>query len=337
MLDELPDMQIRALASAAEAYAREAFATDLHLDPVKPLRLPHFLLDRYSLWRGEFLDGSAIFILPQNGSVGGIEEFLKHRDQMRQRLDAGLIVLVLDGVSAALRRRLVDRRIAFIVPGTQIYIPEALLNLREIYSGPRSPPSVQLSPTAQVLIIAALLGHDVDDANMTQLADRYRVAIMSISRAVDELETIELAQPRHIGRQRRLRLRMDGGELWRAVEARLQSPVRKSRFVLGELPVGQSVLAGESALARYTMLAEPKVECRAVPAFAWKRLSADIELAPAWEQDARELEVQTWTYDPQVLGDNEAADRISLYLSARHHADERVARAAAQLLEPFGW
>jgi len=330
-------MQIRALASATDTYARESFGAHLNLDPIKPLELPHFLLDRYSLWRGELLDGPAIFILPQNGSVGGVEEFLKHRQQMRQRLDAGLIVLVLDGVSAALRRRLVDRRVAFIVPGTQIYIPEALLDLRETYSGGPATPSEQLSPTAQVLIIAALLGHDVDDANMTQLADRYRVAIMSISRAVDELEAMKLAQSRHIGRQRRLRLRLDGGELWRAVEERLQSPVRKSRFVLGQLPLGETVLAGASALARYTMLAEPKTECRAMPAFAWKRLSADIELAPSWEQDERRLEVQTWTYDPQLLGADETADRISLYLSARHDPDERVAQAAMQLLEPFGW
>jgi hypothetical protein len=52
MLDELPDLQLRALASAAETYTREAFGAYLHLDPIKPLGLPHYLLDRYSLWKG---------------------------------------------------------------------------------------------------------------------------------------------------------------------------------------------------------------------------------------------------------------------------------------------
>lgn len=337
MLDELPDMQLRALASATEVYAREAFGVHLNLDPIKPLGLPHFLLDRYSLWRGELMDGPAIFVLSQNGSLGGVEEFLKHREQMRRRLDASLLVLVLEAVPAALRRRLVEKRVAFIAPGTQFYVPEALLNLREIYGSESATPAEQLSPTAQVLVLAALLGHEVNDANMTQLADRYRVAIMSISRAVDELEALELAQPHHVGRQRWLRLRLDGAELWRAVDERLQSPVRKSRFVTGELPVDQAVLAGESALARYTMLAEPKIECRAVPAFAWKRVSEDFGLAPAWAHDERRLEVQTWTYDPQILGTEQTADRISLYLSARHDPDERIAQAAEQLLEPFGW
>lgn len=337
MLDELPDAQLRALASATEAYAREAFGAQLHLDPVKPLGLPHYLLDRYSLWTGELLDGPAIFILPQNGSIGGVEEYLKHRDQIRRRLDSSLLVLVLEGVPAALRRRLVEKRVAFISPGTQFYVPEALLDLREVYSSQPAAPSEQLSPTAQVLVLAALLGHEINDANMTQLADRYRVAIMSISRAVDELEALKLAQRHHVGRQRRLRLRMDGAQLWRAVEDRLQSPVRKSRSVIGDLPEDLTVLAGESALARYTMLAEPKIICRAVPAFAWKRIAKDCELESSWDHDERRQEVQTWAYDPQLLSEDGTADRISLYLSTRHDPDERIAQAAEQLLEPFEW
>lgn len=337
MLDELPDAQLRALASATEAYAREAFGAQLHLDPVKPLGLPHYLLDRYSLWTGELLDGPAIFILPQNGSIGGVEEYLKHRDQIRRRLDSSLLVLVLEGVPAALRRGLVEKRVAFISPGTQFYVPEALLDLREVYSSQPAAPSEQLSPTAQVLVLAALLGHEINDSNMTQLADRYRVAIMSISRAVDELEALKLAQQHHVGRQRRLRLRMDGAQLWRAVEDRLQSPVRKSRSVIGDLPEDLTVLAGESALARYTMLAEPKIICRAVPAFAWKRIAKDCELESSWDHDERRQEVQTWAYDPQLLSEDGTADRISLYLSTRHNPDERIAQAAEQLLEPFAW
>jgi len=65
-----------------------------------------------------------------------------------------------------------------------------------------------MSPTTQVVILAALLGHDVNDASLTQLAERYQVAIMSMSRAFDELEALELARPHRVGRQRRLSLRL---------------------------------------------------------------------------------------------------------------------------------
>ncbi|HUZ13100.1 MAG TPA: hypothetical protein VMU93_09650 [Caulobacteraceae bacterium] len=48
-------------------------------------------------------------------------------------------------------------------------------------------------------------------------------------------------------------------------------------------------------------------------------------------------DVQTWTYDPAVFAERRVVDRISLYLSVRHHADERVAQAAGQLLESAHW
>lgn len=337
MLDEYPDLRLRALASASETYARQAFGAQLHLEPIKPLGLPHFLSDRYALWRGELLDGPAIFIVPLRGTIGGIDEFLKHRDLLRRHIQARLFVLLLEGVPADLRRRLVEKHVAFISPGTQFFVPEAFVDLRETYSSEPGSLPAQVSPTTQVVILAALLEHDVNDSSLTRLAERYQFAIMSMSRAFDELEALELARPHRVGRQRRLSLRFGGGDLWRAIEGRLQSPVRKSRYVTGNLPMTEAVLAGQSALARYTMLAEPRIECRAVPATAWKRMARHLHLEPAWEYDERRIEVQTWAYDPQVLSDSPLADPLSLYLSTRRDPDERIAQAADNLLEPFGW
>jgi DNA-binding transcriptional ArsR family regulator len=337
MLDEYPDLRLGALASATEAYAQEAFGAQLHLDPTKLPSLPHFLLDRYCLWRAELLNEPAIFIMPKTGSIGGVEEFLKHREQLRQRLGIGLYVLVLEAVPAALRRRLIETRIAFISPGRQFYLPEAFLDLREIFSSERERPGEKLSPTAQLIVLGALQGHDMNEANLTQLADRFRTAIMSMSRALDELEALELTTRHQVGRQRRLRLRYDGAMLWHAAEGFLQSPLRKSRVITVHIPEGQAPLAAESALARYTMLAEPRIECRAVLAAFWKRIAADWDLEPASVYDENRIEVQTWTYDPLILAENGVVDRLSLYLSARLDPDERVAQAAEQLLEPLGW
>jgi hypothetical protein len=337
MLDEFPDPWMRALAHEAEGYARDAFGAHLRLEPIKPLGLPYFLYDRYALWRGELFGRPAIFIVPQSGVVGGVDEYLKHRDQIRRNLDASLFVLLLKGVPAALRRQLVHKGVAFISPGAQFYVPEALLDLRETYSEELTPPPTQISPTAQVVLLGALLRHQVDDASLTHLADRYQVAVMSMSRALDELEALELAKPHRVGRQRRLNLRYGEGELWRAIREKLQSPVRKTRLVTGNLPLNEAVLAGESALARYTPLTEPRIECRAVPAAVWKRMARHLELQPAWAYQEDRIEVQTWAYDPQVLTDSEVVDPLSLYLSTRQDTDERVAQAAEQLLEPFGW
>ena len=96
---------------------------------------------------------------------------------------------------------------------------------------------------------------------------------MSMTRALDELETLQIAKARHVGRQRRLHFIVQGRELWDFVKDRLQSPVRKLRTIQGELDETAAPRAGESALAHYTMLAIPRIVRRAIDATRWKELA----------------------------------------------------------------
>lgn len=337
MLDAATAHKNQRLVRDAETYARDAFGAPMDLVPFFPETLPHFLLDRYSFFRGSLLGRPAIFMALAGQSLGAVGDFLKHREMVRMALSVTLVILLLDVVPAPLRRRLVEKNIAFLSPGAQLYIPEILLDLRDVRTPVDTPTYGKISPTAQILLLAALLGQAIDDVNQTALARRYRVAIMSISRALDELGSLGLAEARLIGRQRRVRLSYQGGELWRAVEPRLQSPVRKLRLISGDLPRGEGALAGESALAHYTMLAEPKVERRAVSAAAWSTIARRLDLRLASIHDEDRIELETWSYDPFALTRESLVDRLSLYLSVRHNPDERVAQAAQQLLEPFGW
>jgi DNA-binding MarR family transcriptional regulator len=340
MLDQKTDSALDALAIEAEAYLDEAFALNLGLAPTVPLGLPHYLLDRYRLWQGQ-LNGEPLLVVAMREHILGraaTHQFIKHRDTLRAELGAKVVLLLLDHVSTAIRRQMVERHIGFIAPGAQLYIPEALIDLRERTRGPRATPGDHLSPTAQLLIIATLLGDDLGQANQTALAERYDVAIMSVSRALDELEASGLAEPRTAGRNRRLHLILNGAELWRAVESRLQSPVRKVRTVRGVLPDDVAPLAGESALAHYTMLAEPRIAQRALAAAQWKTVQSTFLLKVGFDFDDRDrIELETWRYDPRTLARTDVVDPISLYLSARHDPDERIVQAAQQLLEPFGW
>ena len=128
-----------------------------------------------------------------------------------------------------------------------------------------------------------------------------------------------------------------GGDLWRQVKDRLQSPVRKLRRVQRGLEDRLAPRAGESALAHYTMLAAPRVERRAVAATRWKELAPQLDGGAAFDFAGAVTELETWSYDPAPLAQGGVVDRLSLYLSVRDDPDERVAQAAEQLLEPFGW
>lgn len=337
MLDQMPAARLEALAEAAEAYADDAFGQRLRLVPVAPSNIPHFLTDRYGLWQGVLEGRTLVLMAVREARQGATADYLKHRDMVRRQLGVDLVLLLLDHAPSAVRRQMVDRKIGFIAPGAQLYVPEAFLDLRERAPTFAVAHTDRISPTTQLMLLAILQWADLEDRNLTQLADTLKVSIMSISRSLDELEALELAQPHHVGRQRRLRMRLTGRELWQAIQRNLQSPVRKVRLVSGRIDTGLVPLAGESALARYTMLTPPRIETRAILAASWKRIEEDLALRPATAFDDDRVELQTWTYDPGVLANDGVIDRLSLYLSVRENPDERVAQAAEELLEKFAW
>ena len=340
MLERVPEARLEALAEAAEAYVDDTFGERLGLVPVAPTNLPHFIIDRYAIWQGS-LNGRTLLlmaikeILPPGS--GATAQYLKHRDLVQRELRADLVLLLLDRAPNAIRRQMVDRKIGFIASGAQLYVPEAFLDLRERAPAFAIASAASISPTTQFLLLAIMQGRGLGDLNLTELADDLGVSIMSISRTLDELEALQLAKAHHVGRQRRLHMLLRGQKLWEAVQAQLQSPVRKVRVVYAQDGEKIGPLAGTSALARYTMLAPPRTETRAILAASWKSLAVADTLRPATAFDDERIEVQTWTYDPRILARNGVIDPLSLYLSVRGSPDERVAQAAEELLEPFEW
>ena len=340
MLERVPEARLEALAEAAEAYVDDTFGERLGLVPVAPTNLPHFILDRYAIWQGS-LNGRTLLlmaireILPPGS--GATAQYLKHRDLVQRELGADLVLLLLDRAPNAIRRQMVDRKIGFIASGAQLYVPEAFLDLRERAPAFAIASAASISPTTQFLLLAIMQGRGLGDLNLTELADDLGVSIMSISRTLDELEALQLAKAHHVSRQRRLHMLLRGQKLWEAVQAQLQSPVRKVRVVYAQDGEKIGPLAGTSALARYTMLDPPRTETRAILAASWKSLAVADTLRPATAFDDERIEVQTWTYDPRILARNGVIDPLSLYLSVRGSPDERVAQAAEELLERFEW
>ncbi|WP_230206733.1 hypothetical protein [Novosphingobium sp. Gsoil 351] len=329
------------MAKAAEDYVARAFGATLKLKGIKPKSLPHFVLDQYRLWEGDLLGRATVLaaVRDRRTGTGATANFVKHRDLIQRETGAASVLLLLGRTTNAIRHQLIDRKIAFLAPDAQLYVPEALLDVRE-RSQAREPLRIDanhLSPTAQVLVLANLLGKDARDVSLTELADRFGSSVMSMSRAADELEARKIAKAHHVGRRRQLNIAAAGVDLWSLAQPYLRNPIRKVRRLAGPAPADLGLLAGESALAELTMLGRPRIERKAVPAAHWKQLSSGIALRPAGPFDDPHFEVETWAYDPCVLASGRTVDPLSLYLTMRDHADERTAQAADQLLEQFAW
>jgi len=148
---------------------------------------------------------------------------------------AGLrVVLVLSGVSPYTRSRLIESRVDFVVPGSQLFAPSFLMSLRERDSSPPVPLSVgkHLSHPAQAVLIAALLRPDLEERGIPgsvpwvplELAREAGHSRMTASRVARELVAANLVSARRKGRETSLRFLQTRRSLWEAALPRLRSP-----------------------------------------------------------------------------------------------------------------
>ena len=108
-------------------------------------------------------------------------------------------------------------------------------------------------------------------------------------------------------------------------------------YVASAMQTGKGNLAGQSALARYTMLAEPKIPVIAFSADEWKvRLQQDRILKLTLPEPGG-FEIELWKYAPAQFAKEGMVDRLSLYLSLKGNTDERVQSALDALLGGMEW
>lgn len=85
------------------------------------------------------------------------------------------------------------------------------------------------------------------------------------------------------------------------------------------------------------MLADDRLPTFAVARddFLTQREAGLFEICEGAEEATAQLEA--WRYDPAILGTAGSVDPISLYLSLRKSADERVQQALGQLVADVKW
>jgi DNA-binding MarR family transcriptional regulator len=299
--------------------------------PPKVSHIPFFLRDRYAFLEARVVERSCLFMVARDKAepVVSIE---KHIRQIQHAFPGLLVIAVFKFLDARTRSAFVAHHINFLVPENQMFIPDLAIDLRERFTRENERPRSSLSPSAQQIVVAAVLGRLAGD-QPSQLAEELKTTAMSMGRAFEELANHGLAEVVASGREKHIAFVAHGRELWRRSRPLLRTPVRKRRIV-GDVPTNfPGLIAGESALARYTSLNAPRTEVLAVSAAQWKTLAGvfKIEVTP-YAADG-EYSVETWSYDPAALSISNLVDPLSLYLSLQDEHDERIRMAAESLLE----
>jgi DNA-binding MarR family transcriptional regulator len=308
------------------------------MDPGDAAALPLFLRSAYRLVRATLFGRSFVLAMAHDGQDHATPtEFTKHVDLLRAAVQ-GEVALVLPRLQAHVRNRLVRQGVPFIVPGRQMFLPFLAVDLRE-----REPRAIRehpgvLTAPAQAILLGHLLGKVVEHRPLNEIATEFGYSAMTLTKVADELAAKGLCEVVREGKTRRMTFTAAGRNLWEKALPSLGTPVRARHWIRRLVPGGWGkVVAGLTALERYTSIADDRV-----PTFAlWRnrvrggtdRGELDVGDGP----DDAEAAVEFWTYDPARLANGNCVDRLSLYLSLRDTADERVRKELAALLEGIEW
>lgn len=334
------EAEVHQLAQQAVRYLQDVGLPATALSRRQGKALPYYLADAFELVELELADQPVLLAIdPEAGRAPAeIEQRMRKLDEVL----GSTAVYVTDALSSYDRKRLVERRVPFLVPGNQLYLPGLGMDLREHFRKPveRRP----LSPSAQAVLIV-MLRYPARTMQLTaaDIAATLGYSPMTASRAARELAAAGLAELHRTPAGQVISLTKPPKGAWALALPLLRSPVHRTVFARQRdcsLPPGIRgglVLAGVPALARQTMLAKDGPEVFACSQDTWKNLKERVQVLPRADDHAHE--VQIWSYPPTLNTDAfgappaAEADPLSLYLSLRDADDPRVQAALDELMD----
>jgi len=304
-------------------------------------RLPVYLGQRFRVFAGRLFDRERILVLRQGSKKPTPGELDKQLRQVEKSVGSDVVV-VLDDLKAYERDRLVKRGIPFIVPERQIHLPQVFVDLRESTRSTFTSVDSRLehlSAPAQMMLLFHLLKGPFDDWHLSLWAERLDYSPMTMSRAKAELVALELCDLEKRGRRVILRFREPKEKLWRDAGPFLSSPVADrvpARIgARSDLPLLES---GVTALSRISALAPDILPVYALGVSDYLAAEEKGQLELAADADDADALLERWTYSPRPLSSNGiTVDSLSLYLSMREEADERIQIALEDAMAVMEW
>lgn len=309
------------------------------IEPVKmeAAGLPLYLRERYVLWKGAVFGREFVFAMDQCGEESPTAtEFANHSTLLSKTLGAA-VALVLPGILPALRQRLVVAGVPFVVPGSQAFLPLALIDLRERQPRSNCERGHRLTPAAQTVLLYHLQKESLEGWPLNRIAKAVGYSPIMLTKVKMQLAARGLCVGKIEGRTTRLHFLYQSRTLWDTALPFLANPERHFDWVCWEKPEEPAVLAGLSALGAATLLAAPRIPTYAIRNKEYQGLLKRGEIHKTSQRDVANACIEAWSYDPRLLAKEGRVDDLSLYLTLRDSPDERVQQQLENLLEAVPW
>lgn len=297
--------------------------------------MPMFITNLYYLYESTLIDSRILFIIDKCSEELTPASIKKHISIIREKWGAE-VIYVKDTLSSFNRKRLIEHKIPFIIPGNQMYLPMEGIDLREYFRKSIIEKSV-FSPSTQVFLLSAIINNDCGTYCPKDAAEKLGYSQMTFSRVFDELKAEGIGVHSTSGKDRFLTFEKNKKELWEKIKPYLRSPVKKRIDFFGKI-TEEMYPAGFSALSKYSMIADPGNPVYAVSLDVWKRTDSKKRAVNENSSVGKDsFQIEIWKYDPGLLSKNGVADPFSLYLCFRDENDERIQSAIEQMMENYKW
>lgn len=302
----------------------------------KTAQLPYFLQDTYEVLPCELLGQPITLACLKGRQPLAPQQMDQHAKRLRELLHAP-VIFALPEIAPGERKQLIAHGVAFVVPNRQLFAPQIGMILTERFGAEPRREQELASPATQALLVWFLNHHPVTETwHPFQEAAALGYAGMTATRAIRELLQFNLFELEVRGRAKYLKLNGTRRELWEKAKPHLRTPVLRTMWTYDQriLQVTGVRWAGESALARQTMVNEPQQQVLAMTAEAAQRAKqAGIFFEPREIADG--IAVQVWRYEPGMQAKERAVDPLSLWLSLRDNRDDRIQMALDEIEEKF--
>lgn len=321
-------------------YIREVLGTDITSEPVASKeagKLPFYIKESFRLFHGELLGQQIILAAIENKQQPSTLQLDKQVEQVKNVFNQK-VVLIIERLSAIDRNRLIRKGINFIVPGTQLYLPDLLIDLRETYTK-RKAKKEKLLPSAQFILLYKILHRKdpIEEWTFKQLAEKFQYTQTAIGKAIENLKSFDLCTTEG-SKEKYVRFNREINELWHQALPLLTSPVIK-RLYSDKLPDETFLLqCNASALPEYSDMSAGRQEYRAIEKGLFQMLKKHSQWLHLNEHEGQYC-IEVWKYNPLILAadvthDNNV-DPLSLYLSLKETKDERIEMALEQIIQQF--
>lgn len=298
--------------------------------------LPLFLRERYQLARVGLFGQECLLALETSGwETGSPAEYAAHSRAMQTQF-CEPVTLVIRQVASYARNRMVQAGTPFIVPGSQLFMPFMLVDLRERFAAPGPEAGLPLTPAAQFILLYHLQRKPLQGLPLQEIAKLTGYTGMTVTKVKDEWETNGLCKTARVGRSVVVEFPTPGRRLWQIAEQLLSSPVKKSEWVRWkdwEKLGAPGLAAGYTALSMTTMTEDDPVPTWALPQQAYRKMLINEVFRTVSGPEDANVRVEVWSYDPRLLSDGPCVDPLSLVLSLRGDSDDRVQQQLQTVLD----